>query len=173
MEEEKGRGGHQGPLPLLPAVDEGSPRVRVYDSATIHYVERVYTMANTRQRTRLSCYVQVTYDGKPYIAVVKSLVLLEPHPDAPSPSSGAADALRFALCDIYKYSAPLLDADTGNLLRARHYDADPDRTFVHRDYAVHLRSIDTKLVVLKVPESGGSRLYAVTCGGRSGMGAEA
>ena len=172
--------GPSGKLSLRPlctaplAVDaDKAPRVRVYDSATIHYVERIYTLTNTRQRTRLSCYFQVTYDGKPYIGIIKKLVLLEPRPGAPS-GSAAPGAARFAICDIYKYSRPLENRDTGDLLRAHIYHGDPSRTFAHRDYAVHLQSIDTKLTVLELEGAPGVKtLYACPCGSRSGMGAVA
>lgn len=96
--------------------------------------------------------VQVTYQGRKYVALVKYLVRLRrPHDACDGGNDGEAEWCRFALCDLYRWRPEVGNHDIGQLLHAQEDRADPSYTWIHRDYAVLLDNIDCKLVHLCRP----------------------
>ena len=89
---------------------------------------------------------------KEYVAVVKQLVRLSrPHragEEGGSDAAGREACVRIAVCNIYRHEERAGNDNTIRLPFARHYENDPDSTFVHTDYAVLLPTLDTKLMHL-------------------------
>lgn len=110
---------------------------------------------NSRARSRESFYVKVQYDvrglynrmeRREYIGKVLKLVRLVKTGEA-----GHGDVtLRFAICDVYNYYAPVVDDDLGKLYKAVEYKGDimhrsRERTFSDQFLPVLLETIDTKV----------------------------
>ena len=147
----------------------------IHRSALIRGTEQINGAENSRERSRVSFFIKVRWNvaqpmessrpakrqktnkngngsssirdsqeieeaKKSYVAAVQYFVRI-PFKDKEGVYA------RFAICDYYHYQEPLQDADTGEVLRVKHYK-DHRNSFVDESYVTPLEIIDTKLVGL-------------------------
>jgi hypothetical protein len=143
-------------------------KVRLFNAAVIHDVEKITTFEGSRERCRRSCYIRVRFEDGTWVGVVRRMVLLE----APAGAPPGTASLRIALCDLYRLSNDINDADTGDLMVAKLQGGAGD--YAYHDYPVSLATIDYKMVVQfsckAAMEGGAGAAYFVPCFLSSGMG---